>query len=60
MGIDPETGEPLIQEWTLRSAEKGKHRPQPRNARVIAEFYGVKPSEIWPAEEEEEERERFD
>jgi lambda repressor-like predicted transcriptional regulator len=36
-----------VQEWTIRSAETGEHIPQPRNARVIAEFFEMRPSEIW-------------
>lgn len=44
-----------IKEWVLRSAEKGRHRPQPRNALLIAQFYDVRTSEIWPASEEDDE-----
>lgn len=43
-----------IKEWTLRSAEQGKHRPQPSNALRIAEFYDTKPTMIWRQEEEGE------
>lgn len=39
-----------IQEWVIRSAETGQHVPQPRNARVIADFFGMRPSEIWRSE----------
>ena len=35
------------QEWVIRSAETGEHVPHPRNARVIADFHGLRPSEIW-------------
>jgi DNA-binding XRE family transcriptional regulator len=36
-----------VQEWTLRSAEQGRHIPQPRNAKAIADFYGVAFTDIW-------------
>lgn len=34
----------------LRRAESNGSRPQPRHAIKIAEFYGLKPSELWPIE----------
>jgi hypothetical protein len=37
--------------WVLRDAEQGRI-PQPANRRRIAEFYGVKPSDIWPIAEQ--------
>jgi lambda repressor-like predicted transcriptional regulator len=44
-----------LQEWVIRSAETGQHVPQPRNARIIGDFYGVTVSDIWlPPEHREE------
>lgn len=32
----------------LRRAETGRHIPRPGSAKRIADFYDLKPSQIWP------------
>lgn len=35
----------------LARAEAGDGRPHPRNAKLIADFYEVRVTDIWPVEE---------
>lgn len=35
----------------IHRAESGDGRPHPANAKVIADFYGYKVTDIWPLEE---------
>lgn len=42
MGVEPDT---------LARAERGEGVPHPRNAKLIADFYGVKATDLWPVAE---------
>lgn len=37
----------------LARAESGEGRPHPANAKLIADFYGYKVTDIWPLEPQE-------
>jgi transcriptional regulator with XRE-family HTH domain len=38
---------------TLQRAERGEGEPHPANMKKIADFYGQKPSDIWPVDARE-------
>lgn len=40
-----------LEKQTLLNAESGSVVPRPANAKVIADFYGFKVTDIWPVEE---------
>lgn len=52
MGLSPEEiAEKMgVHSRTLRRAEQG-HRPHPRHMKKIADFYGVKVTDIWPVDD---------
>lgn len=40
-------------DWkTLQRAENGESVPHPANAKTIADFYGVKVTDLWPVVEQ--------
>lgn len=45
IGVEPDT---------LARAERGAGVPHPRNAKLIADFYGVKVTDLWPVGESKE------
>ena len=47
-------GEIGLEQQTLLNAEKGAFTPRPENAKKIADFYGLKVTEIWPVEKPSE------
>lgn len=40
-----------VEWWVLRDAEAGRSQPNPENAKRIADFYGLRVTEIWPVED---------
>jgi DNA-binding XRE family transcriptional regulator len=44
-----------IPDHVLRYAEKGEGQPRPETAKLIADFYGVRVTDIWPVNGEPDE-----